>query len=400
MTSDSWHADENSALRGGPYPMVNIGSVMHEVSESVDAKEFTPLSVGNNGVTAQLEGVAKPATTAGRKLLRKGQLAINSRSDRRGAAGVSDYTGSVSVVNTVIDFDDAKLNSKYLHYLIRSRAFQEEYYRFGTGIVDDLWSTRFSRMAQIRIPLPPLETQCRIAHYLDQETGQIDETITRIDNVVELLEERRARTHRDAFSDNYQTTSLMTVAEITLGKMLDQKNTVGEPTEYLRAANIRKDGTVDLEDTKRMLMTADERERYELRAGDILMVEGGDAGRVALLHDDLPGLAIQKTLMRIRVNKTIADPAYCYWWIDHLHKSGVLALDYSVSTIAHFTAEKAQRIRVPLPPLERQRKTAKCLQSQNAETNKMINQATRVKELLQERRSALITAAVTGKIEV
>lgn len=380
--------------------MVNIGSVMHEVSESVDAKEFTPLSVGNNGVTAQLEGVAKPATTAGRKLLRKGQLAINSRSDRRGAAGVSDYTGSVSVVNTVIDFDDAKLNSKYLHYLIRSRAFQEEYYRFGTGIVDDLWSTRFSRMAQIRIPLPPLETQCRIAHYLDQETGQIDETITRIDNVVELLEERRARTHRDAFSDNYQTTSLMTVAEITLGKMLDQKNTVGEPTEYLRAANIRKDGTVDLEDTKRMLMTADERERYELRAGDILMVEGGDAGRVALLHDDLPGLAIQKTLMRIRVNKTIADPAYCYWWIDHLHKSGVLALDYSVSTIAHFTAEKAQRIRVPLPPLERQRKTAKCLQSQNAETNKMINQATRVKELLQERRSALITAAVTGKIEV
>lgn len=279
MTSDSWHADENSALRGGPYPMVNIGSVMHEVSESVDAKEFTPLSVGNNGVTAQLEGVAKPATTAGRKLLRKGQLAINSRSDRRGAAGVSDYTGSVSVVNTVIDFDDAKLNSKYLHYLIRSRAFQEEYYRFGTGIVDDLWSTRFSRMAQIRIPLPPLETQCRIADYLDQETGQIDETITRIDNVVELLEERRARTHRDAFSDNYQTTSLMTVAEITLGKMLDQKNTVGEPTEYLRAANIRKDGTVDLEDTKRMLMTADERERYELRAGDILMVEGGDASR-------------------------------------------------------------------------------------------------------------------------
>lgn len=400
MTSTAERSDDNSALRGGPFPMVNIGSVMNEVSELVDATEFTPLSVGNNGITPQLEGVAKSATTAGRKLLREGQLAINSRSDRRGAAGVSKLTGSVSVVNTVIDFDNDELHPDYLHHLIRSRPFQEEYFRFGTGIVDDLWSTRFSRMAQIRIPLPSVETQRRIADYLDWETGQIDETIARIDRVVDLLEERRARLHRDAFSENHPTTSLVTIAEITLGKMLDQKNTVGDPTEYLRAANVRKDGTIDLTDTKQMLMTEDERKRYELQAGDILMVEGGDAGRVALLPDDLPGLAIQKTLMRIRINDAVADPAYCYWWIDHLHKSGVLALDYSVSTIAHFTAEKAQRIRIPLPPLEVQKQTAKNLQAHNLEVEEMVNQASRLKSLLEERRSALITAAVTGRIEV
>lgn len=256
------------------------------------------------------------------------------------------------------------------------------------------------RIKRARVPLPPLKTQRRIADYLDRETGQIDETIARIDRVVDLIEERRARLHRDAFSENHPTTSLVTIAEITLGKMLDQKNTVGDPTEYLRAANVRKDGTIDLTDTKQMLMTEDERKRYELQAGDILMVEGGDAGRVALLPDDLPGLAIQKTLMRIRINDTVANPAYCYLWIDHLHKSGVLALDYSVSTIAHFTAEKAQRIRIPLPPLEVQKQTAKNLQAHNLEVEEMVNQASRLKSLLEERRSALITAAVTGRIEV
>lgn len=331
------------------------------------------------------------------KRVHPGDFIIHLRSFQ-GGIELSRISGKVSNAYTVLE-PSPLVDVDYFRWLLKSDAFISGLSSL-TDQLRDGQSISFGTFSKLSLPLPPLETQRRIADYLDQETGQIDETITRIDNVVELLEERRARTHRDAFSDNYQTTSLMTVAEITLGKMLDQKNTVGEPTEYLRAANIRKDGTVDLEDIKRMLMTADERERYELRAGDILMVEGGDAGRVALLHDDLPGLAIQKTLIRIRVNKTIADPAYCYWWIDHLHKSGVLALDYSVSTIAHFTAEKAQRIRVPLPPLERQRKTAKCLQSQNAETNKMINQATRVKELLQERRSALITAAVTGKIEV
>lgn len=286
----------------------------------------------------------------------------------------------------------------YLSYVVRTPEFVKWASSQSTGT--KMPRTEWSAISTFRSPCPPLETQRRITDYLERETTQIDETITRLDKVVELLEERRARLHRDAFSDNYSTTSLVTIADISLGKMLDQKNTVGEPTEYLRAANVRKDGTIDLADTKQMLMTEDERERYELQAGDILMVEGGDAGRVALLSDDLPGLAIQKTLMRIRINTAVADPAYCYWWIDHLHKSGVLALDYSVSTIAHFTAEKAQRIRIPLPPLEAQKKTAKSLQEYNLEVEEMVNQAFLLKSLLEERRSALITAAVTGRIGV
>lgn len=386
------------------WPMNRFGVIFRPSDErNGTTPQGVPLSVSEHyGVIPRdnaAGGQQASEDVSNYRVVRPGQLAANMMWLNKGGLGVSAHLGYISPAYMAFDISK-DVDARFAHYLLRSLIYVEAFAALGTGVRPNSQMVNSIDLNGLPFPVPSSETQRRVADYLDRETAQIDETITRIDTVIDLLEERRARTHRDAFSDDDQTTSLVTISEITLGKMLDEKNTVGEPTEYLRAANVRADGSIDLEDTKKMLMTEDERERYELRAGDILMVEGGDAGRVALLHNDLPGLAIQKTLMRIRVNKTIADPAYCYWWIDHLHKSGVLALDYSVSTIAHFTAEKAQRIRVPLPPLEKQRKTAKYLQSQNAETNEMIKQAARVKELLQERRSALITAAVTGKIEI
>lgn len=404
MTSDSWHADENSALRGGPYPMVNIGSVMHEVSESVDAKDFTPLSVGNNGVTAQLEGVAKSATTAGRKLLRKGQLAINSRSDRRGAAGVSDYTGSVSVVNTVIDFDNVKLNSKYLHYLIRSRAFQEEYYRFGTGIVDDLWSTRFSRMAQIRIPLPPLETQCRIADYLDRETGQIDETITRIDKLVELLEERH-----QAFIDSsvqgsgkYAPLSLVIKQSQTgpFGTQLSADEYVSGGIPLINPTHIQGGELIPEEGVSVSLATFERLERFALAEGDLVLGRKGDVRKSALITEhNLPALCGSDSLF-LRPHLDYVNPYFLRWWFKSSEAFNHLSANSVGSTLSGLNQEIIQLTRVPIPPLDEQTEIVYRIEAEAKSHELMKVKAQTMRSHLQERRSALITAAVTGKIDV
>lgn len=398
-TGDYWVPQDTK------YPVAAAGALFRNRSEPSTEEDVQLTPSQTYGVVTQenymeLSGNRVVLNTMGAsnmKRVRPGDFILHLRSFQ-GGIELSRIAGKVSNAYTVLE-PSPLVDIEYFRWLLKSDVFITGLSSL-TDQLRDGQSISFGTFSKLALPLPPLGTQRRIADYLDRETGQIDETIARIDRVVDLLEERRARLHRDAFSENHPTTSLVTIAEITLGKMLDQKNTVGDPTEYLRAANVRKDGTIDLTDTKQMLMTEDERKRYELQAGDILMVEGGDAGRVALLPDDLPGLAIQKTLMRIRINDAVADPAYCYWWIDHLHKSGVLALDYSVSTIAHFTAEKAQRIRIPLPPLEVQKQTAKSLQAHNLEVEEMVNQASRLKSLLEERRSALITAAVTGRIEV
>src|SRR5699024_4252575 len=92
-----------SALTSPVYPMALISSIVKERSEKGLSSEFTPLSVGQGGVTTQLDGVAKSQGNDAKKIVRKGDLVINSRSDRRGAAGLSRYEGVVSLVYTVLE---------------------------------------------------------------------------------------------------------------------------------------------------------------------------------------------------------------------------------------------------------------------------------------------------------
>lgn len=404
MTSTAERSDDNSALRGGPFPMVNIGSVMNEVSELVDATEFTPLSVGNNGITPQLEGVAKSATTAGRKLLREGQLAINSRSDRRGAAGVSKLTGSVSVVNTVIDFDNDELHPDYLHHLIRSRPFQEEYFRFGTGIVDDLWSTRFSRMAQIRIPLPSVETQRRIADYLDWETGQIDETIARIDRVVELLEERH-----QAFVDScvqnsgkYAPLSLVIKQSQTgpFGTQLSAEEYVPGGIPIINPTHIQDEKIVPEKHISVSASTFERLKRFALSEGDLILGRKGDVRKSALMKaSDLPALCGSDSLF-LRPDLNQVNPSFLRWWFRSSEAFEHLSTHSVGATLAGLNQEIIQLTRVPLPPLDEQSNIVQRLEEDTSSNALMKEKAQTMRDLLLERRSAVITDAVTGRIEV
>ncbi|MFJ2883762.1 hypothetical protein ACIPJN_38000 [Streptomyces sp. NPDC086796] len=179
-----------SSLESPVFPMAPIGSVVVERNEKVGETDFPALSVGKRGVTPQLDGVAKTQTEGDRKLVRAGDLVINSRSDRRGASGLARQDGSVSLVYSVMTPKPDLLVAEYGHHLLRSIAFQEEFFRWGTGIVDDLWSTNFTRMSRIRIPLPPPGVQRAIADHLDE----VEVMISRLDDLAENLRVRRAAT--------------------------------------------------------------------------------------------------------------------------------------------------------------------------------------------------------------
>ena len=82
-----------------------IGSLYSLRSEKVSDKDYPPLSVTKNGVVPQLETAAKTDDGDNRKLVKKGDFAINSRSDRRGSCGISELDGSVSLINTVLKWN-------------------------------------------------------------------------------------------------------------------------------------------------------------------------------------------------------------------------------------------------------------------------------------------------------
>lgn len=148
--------------------------------------DYQPLSVTMKGIVPQLSTAAKTNAHDDRKLVKKGDFAINSRSDRRGSCGISDYDGSVSLINTVLSPRN-EMNPIYYSWLFHSSEFADEFYRWGHGIVDDLWTTRWQEMRNISIPVPPLSIQHQIATYLDQKCTQIGALITNQQKQIEKL---------------------------------------------------------------------------------------------------------------------------------------------------------------------------------------------------------------------
>jgi restriction endonuclease S subunit len=167
-----------------------IGTAFEERSEKVNDTDYPPLSVSMAGIVPQMESVAKTDNNENRKRVAIGDYVINSRSDRRGASGISIYDGSVSVISIVLSPKRAFFG-KYLHHLFRSYRFIEEFYRVGRGIVEDLWTTRYSVMKGIEFSYPPYEEQAAIAAYLDTQTAQIDRIAANLNQQIEQLQTLR-----------------------------------------------------------------------------------------------------------------------------------------------------------------------------------------------------------------
>lgn len=165
-----------------------IGSYYSLRNIKVSDREYEPLSVTKQGVLPQLENVAKTDDNDNRKLVRKGDFVINSRSDRRNSCGISNYIGSVSLINTVL-CPRAEMNGQYYNWLFHTEGFADEFYRWGHGIVNDLWTTNWREMKKISIPVPPLAEQERIAEFLDAKCAEVDALIAEKQNQLSTLEE-------------------------------------------------------------------------------------------------------------------------------------------------------------------------------------------------------------------
>ena len=155
-----------------------ISKVFSQRNLKVSDFDFSPLSVTKHGIVPQLESAAKSDDHSNRKLVKKGDFVVNSRSDRKMSSGVSEFDGSVSLINLVMIPRGEKLNGKFVGYLLKNYGFAEEFYRWGTGIVADLWSTNWERGKRIQLPIPPISEQQRIAKFLDEKTALIDDIIT------------------------------------------------------------------------------------------------------------------------------------------------------------------------------------------------------------------------------
>jgi len=277
-------------------------------------------------------------------------------------------------------------------------------------------------LRSFRVPVPSGRQQVEIANFLDRETAKIDALIEKQTVFIATVEERMQRRIVTAVTQGlavgqaarpsdlpwlpeipreWSVTRIGYHFEVQLGKMLDAGKQTGDLEEsrpYLRAANIQPH-FLDLDDLKQMPFTPGELSRLSVRENDLLVVEGGaTVGRSWRIDADLPGVAFQKTLNRVR-SRDGSSTHFLDYVLKWLRQTGVIDLVCDGSTFAHLTAEKLRALRIPFPPADEQRAIAARLDVALKESTRLVETAQRSISLAQERRAALITAAVTGQLD-
>lgn len=400
-------AVHQSLLESSAFAMAPIGSIVVERNEKVGESEYPPLSVGKLGVTPQLAGVAKSQTEGDRKLVRAGDLVINSRSDRRGASGLARQDGSVSVVYSVMTPRPDLMLPEYGHHLFRSMAFQDEFFRWGTGIVDDLWSTNFTRMSRIRVPLPPLGVQSELAARLDK----IDGMIAKLDELTGALRTRAI-----------DTAALFGLSESDSRRGQDAQSPLAGIPEHWDRTKFGYDFT---ESTERNgdnppgpllsiseyrgveLNTRTDGQQASLDVANYRVVRPGQlaANMMWLNHG---GLGVSTLTGYI-------SPDYKAFWISsRFHPRYVHHLLRSPRYVDYFGAigtgvrPNAQRVTktlldmmpLPLPPMDEQKRIAEHLDGVTGRIDGMLAKIATLRDLLVERSSVFLLEVVTGRKEV
>jgi type I restriction enzyme S subunit len=208
----------------------------------------------------------------------------------------------------------------------------------------------------------------------------------------------------ELLSDNEDGRGLGAYSTVTLGRQRTPEHDSGPfMIRYLRAANV-KDGVLDLSDVKEMNFTPSEQDVFRLQPGDILVSEGAGSliavGTSAVWRGELVGtVCFQNTLLRLRP-RFGTDPEYLAWWCRAAYYGGLLSAIAAGANIYHLSADRVKAIPCAIPSLQVQRNRCTRLGSLEAATRKAIESITHQIDLLNEHRMALITAAVTGELDI
>jgi type I restriction enzyme, S subunit len=279
-------------------------------------------------------------------------------------------------------------------------------------------------LARFDVPSPTVIEQNQIACFLDRETTRIDALIAEQQRLIELLKEKRQVVISHAVTKGIDRTVPMKDSgvewlgevpehwEICQSKHLFDSVTSGSRgwAEYysddgylfFRIANLTRD-TIDPKlDSKQFVNppVGSEGERSKIRVCDILISITADLGSVCVANLDIAGGYVSQHVALVRPNeKKVFSRWLAYFVLSSVCKEQLLGAGYGGTKI-QLSLEDIKSFIVAAPPYEEQILIATFLDSEISKFESLINEAVLGIALLTERRSALISAAVTGKIDV
>ena len=259
---------------------------------------------------------------------------------------------------------------------------------------------------RLRVPLPPLETQQRIADYLDRETAEIDAAVADLDKYVELLETRRQLHIDQTFSallENWPRAPLGLFFSI-----LNGDRGVNYPkAEEIAQAGIPFINAGDVTERRVSLSQAKfvSEEKYEsmggakLRQGDILFCLRGSLGKHGLVDFDGGSVASSLCVLRPK-NANTYRSRFLNLYLDSKFIESEVRFSENGSAQPNLSADSLSRFKVPAVSTEQQENVSTSLEEMHKEIDSLIIESTRLRDLILKRRSILITEVVTGRKQV
>jgi len=295
-----------------------------------------------------------------------------------------------------------RLDTRFARYFMSAKPFHD----FATAMSMRVKMPKVNREELADGPwlLPQLPEQRAIAAYLDRETARIDALIEEQQRLIELLRERRVATIAEAL-DGYEMTRLRRLVDrerpMTYG-ILQCGPLVNGGVVYVGPSDIVGEGRSP--DRAALRTTAPEiaaaYQRSVLAGGDVVVSIGPAYGKVAVVSDDLSGGNLTQDTVRVALRHELVDTRFVVWALLSRQTTDYWDREIMGATFRRLNLGTLAKTPIPLPSMKEQRRIAAYLDEQAAKIDALIEETERFIELARERRAALITAAVTGQIDV
>jgi len=344
-----------------------------------------------------------PPKIAAGALLRSGDIVMTAAGATIGKMLLYDSDAPACYAGYLVRFRPRlDVDGRFIAYWMESQPYWDQ---IETGkVVSTIENFSASKYQNLRLSVPDPITQRAIADYLDQETARIDALIEKKGKLVSLLQSRVetvVENHIRQLVEEYGSTPLKyAVRRVEVGIVITPSVWYGDEggVPALRGLNVQP-GRIDVTDLVYLTEEGHEVHRKSvLRQGDVVVVRTGQAGAAAVVPSELDGCNCID-LVIVRPSPELVPQFLEYvlnsdWTQKHVE-------EYSVGTIqSHFNVGAMKQLPIPLPPLGRQSQEVEKLGTERAAIEELKECLTRQIDLLTEHRQALITAAVTGELEI
>jgi type I restriction enzyme S subunit len=357
----------------------------------------------------------------GYKICFKNDLVMNIMLAWNRGLAFTEYYGIVSPAYCVFFVIDGS-EPKFLNYLVRSNEYTLYFKAYSSGVIDSRLRIYPDTFGRLFCALPPLPEQTQIAAFLDRETAKIDALVAEQRRLMALLKEKRQAVISHAVTRGLNPHAPLKPSGIEwLGdvpehwevgplkrywRVTDCKHVTAEfVDEGIPLASIREVQSrwVELESAK-----CTTEHFYELLIeggrqplpGDLIFSRNATVGEVAQVHTAHPRFAMGQDVVLLRK----LMQTYSSDYLQHVIRSPIIILQLANmmigSTFKRINVEEIRSFVMPSPPPTEQAAIASFLETESTKFDTLTTEAQRAIDLLQERRTALISAAVTGQIDV